>query len=549
MPDACFELVRDGEQVAQSCDTRDWESEEFASNGNTGFFDVVPGTYTLRMASLPEDVTVEDREVDIAPAGDDTVTIEVDVATPAPEPTATPLPTETPEPAPTETPEPTATPAPTETPEPTSTPAPTATPVPATETPVPPTATPAPPTATKEATSPPIEPINGQPAGAAEDTPVPSPTEVATKETPAPSATEAPAVIATVVEGPSEQIIAPAEATQAATSVDGTGGQQVIEPIGGEPTETPAATEAQESPQVESATEAPATVEADTPAAGTGGAGVDLGEAPFYSDGQPWGDVNARLAWQDGQIVFTDAPDGFSLEHPTLTVQSQTDGDTEYLAICQGSACVDATRDGGEGAHTDAPIGWIGDRLIYERMTGDGSVEVRALAWDTGAASPAGDTQLGTIDQPFSSLGRGYRAQAGTLIAGTDAWMLVTDTEASIIDGNPYGEVRLARTAFADPVIAYVAGGQLIVAPQDAPGSPIVAIPFSGVDFDISPAVDRIVVSTGSGLEIYTFDGELVGRSGTGVKTGSVVWLSGGIVFIDLTNNTIRLVDPAALTG
>src|SRR5690606_27842891 len=74
---ACFQLVRDGSVAYESCDTEAWETAQFANNGNTGFFDVAPGSYTLRMASGPEGISVEERQVDIAPGSDETETITV----------------------------------------------------------------------------------------------------------------------------------------------------------------------------------------------------------------------------------------------------------------------------------------------------------------------------------------------------------------------------------------------------------------------------------------------------------------------------------------
>lgn len=88
---ACFALIdQNGAQVDESCDTPEQESAEFANNGNTGFFDVESGTYTLRMTSGPEGVDVEDREVEIEPEGDETVVVTADVAAPTAEPTAEP---------------------------------------------------------------------------------------------------------------------------------------------------------------------------------------------------------------------------------------------------------------------------------------------------------------------------------------------------------------------------------------------------------------------------------------------------------------------------
>jgi len=71
---ACFELLRGDDVVAEACDTTD----QFPNNGNSGFFGVPAGTYTLRQSTTPESsTTVDDREVEIRPNQEVTETIEV----------------------------------------------------------------------------------------------------------------------------------------------------------------------------------------------------------------------------------------------------------------------------------------------------------------------------------------------------------------------------------------------------------------------------------------------------------------------------------------
>lgn len=83
---ACFQLLRGDEVVAEACDTND----AFPDNGNSGFFGVPSGTYTLRQSTTPEgSTTVDDREVTIRAGQEVTETIE---AAPGPSdetPTAT----------------------------------------------------------------------------------------------------------------------------------------------------------------------------------------------------------------------------------------------------------------------------------------------------------------------------------------------------------------------------------------------------------------------------------------------------------------------------
>jgi hypothetical protein len=103
------------------------------------------------------------------------------------------------------------------------------------------------------------------------------------------------------------------------------------------------------------------------------------------------------------------------------------------------------------------------------------------------------------------------------------------------------------RTNFSEPLIGYVAGGQLIIANQASPGTALATIPFTGVDFDLSPDNQQVVISTGSGLQLWTIGGQQIGSSAATIRTGSVLWRSSGIILLDLTNGVMRLVDPASL--
>ncbi len=56
-----------------------------------------------------------------------------------------------------------------------------------------------------------------------------------------------------------------------------------------------------------------------------------------------------------------------------------------------------------------------------------------------------------------------------------------------------------------------------------------------------------VAISTGSGIELWSRDGAFIGASDSSIDTGSVVWRSTGIIFIDQSNDLLRLLDPAAL--
>ena len=55
---ACFQLIdQNGNVAGEACDTQDFESEQFADNGNTGFFGIPAGSYTLRMSNALDGVS------------------------------------------------------------------------------------------------------------------------------------------------------------------------------------------------------------------------------------------------------------------------------------------------------------------------------------------------------------------------------------------------------------------------------------------------------------------------------------------------------------
>ncbi len=98
---ACFQLLRDGEVAYESCDIND----DFPNNGNTGFFGVDSGTYTLHQSTAAEGTQpIADQEVTVPANDQDTVIVQAPAAEATAEPTATVAPTEAPVEEPTEAP-------------------------------------------------------------------------------------------------------------------------------------------------------------------------------------------------------------------------------------------------------------------------------------------------------------------------------------------------------------------------------------------------------------------------------------------------------------
>jgi hypothetical protein len=76
----------------------------------------------------------------------------------------------------------------------------------------------------------------------------------------------------------------------------------------------------------------------------------------------------------------------------------------------------------------------------------------------------------------------------------------------------------------------------------------VVAIPFSGVDFDISPNGDQIVVSTGTTVDIYDMTGARTASYSNPERTpGTVLWLNSGVVYVDDNTGTLYQLPNTAI--
>jgi len=270
----------------------------------------------------------------------------------------------------------------------------------------------------------------------------------------------------------------------------------------------------------------------------------DLSNSPVYSDGIVSGSPDSRLGFDVDAVTFSESPDGVSLFRDELEAEVVSDGDSQVLEICAGGQCTDATSESGDDAFIDDPIGWVDSTLIYQRITADQQVELRTVEWN---GAPVSDQGFGSLDSPVSALGSAYPVGIGALVPTDSAWLLVESGSVQVIDGNPYSDIGLVRTDFDEDVIAYVAGGQLIIASVSSPGTAISSIPYNGVDYDLSPDTSTVAISTGSGIELWTSDGAFIGASDSSIDTGSVVWRSTGIIFIDQSNDLLRLLEPADL--
>jgi hypothetical protein len=86
----------------------------------------------------------------------------------------------------------------------------------------------------------------------------------------------------------------------------------------------------------------------------------------------------------------------------------------------------------------------------------------------------------------------------------------------------------------------------LILASLNSPGSAILEIPFGAEDYDFSPDGSRIAVLVNSQIEIWDSDGTVLETyaNDEGIAIGSLGWFNQGLIFADLSNGVLRVIQP-----
>ncbi len=284
---------------------------------------------------------------------------------------------------------------------------------------------------------------------------------------------------------------------------------------------------------------------------GTGSASVTLGSAPVYTAlGDVSGNPEQRLGLSaDGNLIFSINPGRVSMENNGITVTGLDSAGGQAVHACLGEECVDiSSASRGDGAYTDTPIGWLNGEVIYERMYGDQyPIEFRAVSVDGNTLEPGQDRLLGGGEMDWETLIRPYPIDNGLLVPTPSAWLMITPDSVTAIDGNPYGQnLTQIRITPATGIVSYIAGGELILASLQSPGTPIATLPFSGGDYDFSPNGDQVAILTDESLQILDLNGNLLATypNPEGVNVGSLTWLNQGIVYVDFTNGVLRVIQP-----
>lgn len=458
-----------------------------------------------------EESADDDVPVDLTSSTDETSeAVAIETEEPTEEPTTEPTEEPTVEPEPTEEPEPTQTPAvePTEEstvePEPTEESEPTQTPA--------------------------IEPIDG------------TETEV-TDGTGAADATE---VLDGVGSGP-EETVPPIEPTD--TGEDDVATQEpideedevttAIEPIDGAPEDDDLIESEPE--EIESTPDEDETEEPDSPA---GNSLVDVSVRYTGIDGDPSGHLGLT---RDGRLEFMQVPDGASMTTPGGFRMQTADEQPGVVLLCGDGYCESSMEaPESESWQGDVPLGVIGESVYFLRLHSDRTEVHSASSQGTQLL----DNQMLTEFGPTSAPSAVYEND-GIMFAWLPSgqWLEISGGNAQLFSGgysDPYN-LRFAPIASQGPLLGYFSNGTLVIAPVTAPDSAILTLPTDGVDFDIAPLGDRVAVIRGSDIVIYDIQGNIVSvYEGGEMQPGSLIWLRGGIVYVDRATGALYEIPETA---
>ncbi len=186
------------------------------------------------------------------------------------------------------------------------------------------------------------------------------------------------------------------------------------------------------------------------------------------------------------------------------------------------------------GAQQDIPAGWSGTAAYFLRVNGDNSVSL--LGYDVNTLETFTVWDGGDIG--FSGV-RPIPTGGGFLIATQSSWLLI-GVDGTVAELGP-NELGITGEGFLSPygtLVAYPAGGQIVVAEVSSPGVPIGTLPYVdgiGAGFTWQPDGEYLAVSDGFSIQVYDYLGDFIGAatSDNGVTIAAPQWLPDGIYYVE----------------
>jgi hypothetical protein len=261
------------------------------------------------------------------------------------------------------------------------------------------------------------------------------------------------------------------------------------------------------------------------------------------------GDPSQQLGLtRDGRLEFLAVPDGASMTTSGGYRLQSADVQPGVVNLCANGVCEPgmSAPENAEGWQGDVPMGTVDGTVYILRLYADRSEVYAASAEGAQLVNPSISGQIGPTSPPAAVYESG-----GTLYAWLPSgqWLEMSGGSAQALSGsyaNPTN-VRFAPSANGGPLIGYFSGGTLVVAPVGSPDTAILNLPVNGVDFDISPPGDRVAVIEGNSIVIYDIQGNQVAMyDGEGMQPGSLIWLRGGIVWVDRNDGALYQIPETA---
>jgi hypothetical protein len=246
-------------------------------------------------------------------------------------------------------------------------------------------------------------------------------------------------------------------------------------------------------------------------------------------------DGQLAIANLDGELVVTLGPGGlpvwaggdmmFSSPGDSGSVVGIWDSDSGQLSYVPASE---------DEASSDVPIGGDGSSFYFLRTFPDrpGAMEIHSAAVD-GSDNGA----IWTSDAATLSGDRPVWSSNGMLVPTDSSWLLIgTDGSESDLGANSFGYVGAPVLSPGEGLIAYSAGDQVIIAWTESPGVAVATAPFDGTNggYAFSTSGEEVVVSTGTGLHVVSYEGDDLGTLDGNQPIGGVYWISGTIYYLQI---------------